>query len=58
VMKAIAKEAVEDPDRLKSAPHDTPVRRLDEASANRKPVLAAPVLAAPGPASPGDQTAA
>jgi len=42
VMKTIAKEAMEDPDRLKSAPHDTPVRRLDEATANRKPVLAAP----------------
>lgn len=42
-MKTIAKEAVEDPDRLKSAPHDTPVRRLDEATANRKPVLAAPM---------------
>ena len=38
-MAQIAKEAGEDPDLLKSAPHDTPVRRLDEATAARKPVL-------------------
>ncbi|MFQ5512045.1 MAG: aminomethyl-transferring glycine dehydrogenase subunit GcvPB [Candidatus Krumholzibacteriia bacterium] len=42
VMKQIAREAVEDPDLLKGAPHDTPVRRLDETTANRKPVLTAP----------------
>jgi len=42
VMKQIAKEAAEDPDLLKSAPYETPVRRLDEATANRKPVLTAP----------------
>jgi hypothetical protein len=27
---------------LKEAPHDTPVRRLDETTANRKPVVAVP----------------
>ena len=38
-MIQIAKEAGEDPDLLHSAPHHTPVRRLDEAAAARKPVL-------------------
>jgi glycine cleavage system P protein (glycine dehydrogenase) subunit 2 len=35
----IAREAEEDPDLLRAAPHTTPVGRLDEASAARKPVL-------------------
>jgi glycine dehydrogenase subunit 2 len=35
----IAKEAREAPDLLHSAPHETPVTRLDEVSAARKPVL-------------------
>jgi len=38
-MKAIAREAVEAPDVLKSAPHVSPVRRLDETAAARNPVL-------------------
>ncbi len=38
-MVQIAKEAAEDPDRLHEAPHETPVRRLDEATAARRPVL-------------------
>ena len=38
-MKEIAKEAKEDPSLLKNAPHDTPVRRLDEALAARQLVL-------------------
>jgi glycine dehydrogenase subunit 2 len=38
-MKAIAREAVETPDVLKSAPHASPVRRLDETAAARNPVL-------------------
>jgi glycine dehydrogenase subunit 2 len=38
----IAKEAVETPDVLREAPHDTPVRRLDETTANRKPIVTAP----------------
>jgi glycine dehydrogenase subunit 2 len=36
---AIAQEAKEDPELVKNAPHTTPVRRLDEARAARKPVL-------------------
>jgi len=38
-MKSIALEAKEDPGVLKSAPHDTYVRRLDETTAARQPVL-------------------
>jgi glycine dehydrogenase subunit 2 len=38
-MIAIAREAKEDPSILKSAPHVTPVGRLDETRAARKPVL-------------------
>ena len=36
---AVAREAHEDPELLTSAPHDTPVRRLDETTAARKPDL-------------------
>jgi glycine dehydrogenase subunit 2 len=36
---AIAQEAKDDPEFVKHAPHSTPVRRLDEARAARKPVL-------------------
>ena len=39
----IAKEAVETPDVLTSAPTRTPVRRVDEASANRNPVITVPM---------------
>jgi len=35
----IAKEAEEDPEMLKTAPHNTPVRRIDEVLAARNPVL-------------------
>lgn len=38
-MKTIAKEAIENPELLKTAPHNTVVRRLDEATAARKPIL-------------------
>ncbi len=38
-MRAIAREAEESPELLKSAPHDTPVRRMDEAAAARRPRL-------------------
>jgi glycine dehydrogenase subunit 2 len=38
-MLAIAREAQENPDLVKTAPHSTPVRRLDEARAARKPIL-------------------
>lgn len=38
-MIVIAREARETPDLVKNAPYTTPVRRLDEAKAARKPVL-------------------
>ena len=38
-MLVIAREAESSPDLLRSAPHDAPLRRLDEAEAARHPVL-------------------
>ena len=38
-MLAIAREAEDEPDLLRSAPHEAPLRRLDEAGAARHPVL-------------------
>ena len=42
-MEGIAKEAKENPELLKEAPHHTPVRQLDEARAARRPVLRVPL---------------
>ncbi len=39
VMEKIAREAKEDPDLLKTAPHNTPVSRPDETLAARRPIL-------------------
>jgi glycine dehydrogenase subunit 2 len=39
IMKTIAREAKTDPELLKSAPHATVVRRLDETGAARNPIL-------------------
>jgi glycine dehydrogenase subunit 2 len=47
-MIAIAREAQENPQLVKTAPHSTPVARLDEARAARKPLLRWEPLAAPG----------
>ena len=38
-MRAISREAAEDPDLVRGAPHTTRIGRLDEAAAARKPVL-------------------
>jgi glycine dehydrogenase subunit 2 len=38
-MQAIAREAQEDPDMVKNAPHTTRISRLDETGAARKPIL-------------------
>jgi glycine dehydrogenase subunit 2 len=38
-MIRIAEEARENPQVLKEAPHNTPVRRIDEVLAARKPIL-------------------
>lgn len=39
VMRRIAQEALEGPEELRTAPHHTPVRRLDETTAAKQPVL-------------------
>jgi len=39
VMKKIADEAVSDPEKVKTAPHVTPVRRLDDALAAKHPIV-------------------
>jgi glycine dehydrogenase subunit 2 len=38
-MLAIAREAADEPETLKEAPHDRPVRRLDEVRATKQPVV-------------------
>jgi glycine dehydrogenase subunit 2 len=39
IMKKIAEEAISDPDNVKSAPHNTPVRRLDDTLAAKHPIV-------------------
>ncbi|MBU1093268.1 MAG: aminomethyl-transferring glycine dehydrogenase subunit GcvPB [Firmicutes bacterium] len=39
VMRIVAKEAIDDPEMVKSAPHNTIVRRLDEVKAARNPIV-------------------
>lgn len=39
ILAEILKKAAEDPEWIKNAPYDTPVRRLDEVKAARQPVL-------------------
>ena len=39
IMHRVAEEALADPDMVKSAPHNTPVRRLDETTAAKNPLL-------------------
>ena len=39
VMRTVTHEAIENPDLVKSAPHSTPVRRLDETTAAKNPIL-------------------
>ena len=38
-MRTVAREAIDDPEMVKSAPHVTPVRRLDETTAAKNPIL-------------------
>jgi glycine cleavage system protein P-like pyridoxal-binding family len=38
-MLAIAREAADEPELLKQAPHDRPVRRLDEVRAAKHPIV-------------------
>jgi glycine dehydrogenase subunit 2 len=39
IMHRVAEEALSDPEMVKSAPHTTPVRRLDETTAAKNPLL-------------------
>jgi glycine dehydrogenase subunit 2 len=39
VVRSILREAEEDPEVARNAPYDTPVRRLDEAGAAKRPVV-------------------
>jgi len=39
IMKKVAREAKDDPETVKNAPYSTPVRRLDETTAAKKPIL-------------------
>ncbi len=48
-MRSIAREAQEEPEKVRSAPHLTKLGRLDEVAAARKPVLAAPMAKAASP---------
>ena len=43
IVAEILREAREDPEIARTAPHTTPVRRLDEAGAARRPVLRQPL---------------
>ncbi len=43
ILVAILREAAEDPEIARTAPHTTPVRRLDEAGAARRPVVRQPL---------------
>lgn len=43
VMRQIAEEALADPERVKTAPHNTPIKRVDDVLAAKHPVLTFPV---------------
>ena len=51
-LKQIAREAAENPELVRSAPHTTRLRRLDETAAARKPVLRWKAPVAPTPMTP------
>jgi len=53
-MRSIAREAEENPELVKSAPHNTRIGRLDEAAAARKPVLRWKAAATASSASSGE----
>ena len=57
-MLAIAREAAEDPDVIRQAPHNRPVGRLDEVRAAKQPVVKYDFEKHPAPARPGRDEAA
>ncbi|HEV2618720.1 MAG TPA: aminomethyl-transferring glycine dehydrogenase subunit GcvPB, partial [Acidobacteriaceae bacterium] len=56
-LKQIAQEAVENPELVQTAPHNTRLRRLDETTAARKPILRWKAPAAPDPVVIADSAA-
>ena len=54
ILEQICREAEEDPELLRSAPHNTPIRRADEVRAARQPQLAWEPPAASPPPEGGD----
>src|SRR3954471_2932750 len=49
VVRTILSEAADDPDIARNAPYSTPVRRLDEGGAARRPIVRQPPHGTPGP---------
>ena len=56
-MLAIAREAAEEPELLKEAPHHRPVGRLDEVRAAKKPIVKYQYEEHPAPEPPEPPTA-
>src|SRR3954462_1599644 len=54
VVRGILSEAASDPDIARNAPYSTPVRRLDEGGAARRPVVRQPRSEQPPPGDPSD----
>lgn len=55
-IQAILDEAKDDPEVARNAPYTTPVRRLDEAAAAKRPVVRQQAARPPGdPSDAGDQ---
>ena len=57
VIREILEEAKQDPSVAQNAPYTTPVRRLDEGAAARKPVVRQPRRSDPSPGDPKDPEA-
>jgi glycine dehydrogenase subunit 2 len=53
-LRAVLEEAAEDPSIAEGAPYTTPVRRLDEAGAARRPVVRQPPVGHEPPGDPDD----
>jgi glycine dehydrogenase subunit 2 len=54
IVRSVLEEAREDPSIAQNAPYSTPVRRLDEGAAARRPVVRQPRAASPDGDPPGD----
>jgi glycine dehydrogenase subunit 2 len=56
VVRSIVEEAKEDPEIARGAPYTTPVRRLDEVRAAKRPVVRQPAAGEPGEPASADGT--